>query len=70
MVTQNIEEAVLMCDRILVLGANPVHIAAEIPLCLPQPRNCLDATFHAIVEEIYFDPHLSRDRSNRWTKSS
>jgi NitT/TauT family transport system ATP-binding protein len=53
MVTHNIEEAVLMCDRILVLGTNPGHIAAEIPVSLPQPRNRLDAAFHAIVDEIY-----------------
>jgi NitT/TauT family transport system ATP-binding protein len=53
MVTHNIEEAVLMCDRILVLGANPGHIAAEIPVSLPQPRNRLDVAFRAIVDEIY-----------------
>jgi ABC-type proline/glycine betaine transport system permease subunit len=53
MVTHNIEEAVLMCDRILVLGSNPGHIAAEIRVPLPQPRNRLDATFHAIVDQIY-----------------
>jgi len=52
-VTHNIEEAVAMCDRILVLGANPGHIAAEIPVSLPQPRNRLDEGFHAIVDEIY-----------------
>ena len=53
MVTHNIEEAVLMCDRILVLGSNPGHIAAEIPVSLPQPRNRHEAAFHAIVDEIY-----------------
>jgi NitT/TauT family transport system ATP-binding protein len=53
MVTHNIEEAVLMCDRILVLGANPGHIAADIPVMLPQPRNRLDPSFRAIVDEIY-----------------
>lgn len=42
-----------MCDRILVLGANPGHIAAEIPVSLPQPRNRLDVAFRAIVDEIY-----------------
>ena len=31
MVTHNIEEAVLMCDRILVLASNPGHIAADDP---------------------------------------
>jgi NitT/TauT family transport system ATP-binding protein len=53
LVTHNIEEAVAMCDRILVLGSDPGHIAAEIPVSLPQPRNRLDEGFHAIVEEIY-----------------
>jgi NitT/TauT family transport system ATP-binding protein len=52
-VTHNIEEAVLMCDRILVLAANPGHIAAEIKVPLAQPRNRLDAAFRALVDEIY-----------------
>ena len=53
MVTHNIEEAVLMCDRILVLSSNPGRIAAEIPVSLSQPRNRLDEEFRAIVDEIY-----------------
>ena len=52
-VTHNIEEAVLMCDRILVLSSNPGRIAAEIPITLPQPRDRLDSAFRAIVDEIY-----------------
>jgi NitT/TauT family transport system ATP-binding protein len=53
LVTHNIEEAVLMCDRILVLGSNPGHIAAEIRVPLPQPRNRLEDDFHTIVDQIY-----------------
>lgn len=53
MVTHNIEEAVLMCDRILILGSNPGRIAAEIPVPLPQPRNRLDAGFRTVVDDIY-----------------
>lgn len=53
MVTHNIEEAVQMCDRIMVLGANPSHIMAEIAVPLPQPRNRLDESFHALVDNIY-----------------
>ena len=53
MVTHNIEEAVLMCDRIFVLGANPGHLAAEIGVPLPHPRNRLDAAFQGIVDQIY-----------------
>jgi NitT/TauT family transport system ATP-binding protein len=53
MVTHNIEEAVMMCDRILVLGTNPGHIAAEIQVPQPQPRNRLDVALLAIVNEVY-----------------
>ena len=53
LVTHNIEEAVAMCDRVLVLAANPGHISAELAVPLPHPRNRLDAAFHAIVDEIY-----------------
>lgn len=53
LVTHNIEEAVLMCDRILVLGSSPGHICAEVPVALPQPRDRLDAAFRAIVDQIY-----------------
>jgi NitT/TauT family transport system ATP-binding protein len=53
LVTHNIEEAVMMCDRILVLSSNPGRIAAEIPVPLVHPRNRLDAEFHTIVDEFY-----------------
>jgi len=53
LVTHNIEEAVMMCDRILVLSSNPGHIAAEIPVPLAHPRNRLDEEFHSIVDEFY-----------------
>jgi NitT/TauT family transport system ATP-binding protein len=53
LVTHNIEEAVMMCDRILVLSSNPGRIAAEIPVPLTHPRNRLDAEFHGIVDEFY-----------------
>ena len=45
LVTHNIEEAVLMCDRILVFGSNPGRILSEIKVSLPQPRNRLDQPF-------------------------
>jgi NitT/TauT family transport system ATP-binding protein len=53
LVTHNIEEAVLMCDRILVFSTNPGHIIDEIKVELPQPRNRLDAKFRDLVERIY-----------------
>jgi NitT/TauT family transport system ATP-binding protein len=36
-VTHNIEEAVILADRIFVLGANPGRIRTEITCGFPQP---------------------------------
>ena len=52
-VTHNIEEAVILADRIFVLGANPGRIRAEIPVGFPQPRDRHDPAFEALVDEIY-----------------
>ena len=52
-VTHNIEEAVLMCDRILVFSSNPGRVVAEIKVDLPQPRDRLDPAFRALVDDIY-----------------
>lgn len=52
-VTHNIEEAVLMCDRILIFGSHPGRVIGEIPVKLPQPRSRLDPSFRALVDEIY-----------------
>jgi NitT/TauT family transport system ATP-binding protein len=53
MVTHNIEEAVLMCDRILVFSSNPGRVAAEIKVEMPHPRNRLDPAFRQLVDSIY-----------------
>jgi NitT/TauT family transport system ATP-binding protein len=53
LVTHNIEEAVLMSDRILVFSSNPGRIAAEIKVDLPQPRHRLAPLFRQLVDSIY-----------------
>ena len=53
LVTHNIEEAVLMCDRILLFSTNPGRIIREIKVDLKQPRNRLDPPFRDLVEKIY-----------------
>jgi len=53
LVTHNIEEAVLMCDRVLVFASNPGRIAQEIRIDLPQPRDRADVAFRKKVDSIY-----------------
>ena len=53
MVTHNIEEAVLMCDRLVILSSNPARVAAEIAVPLTRPRNRLEEEFGKIVDEVY-----------------
>ncbi len=53
LVTHNIEEAVLMCDRILLFASNPGRIIREIAVDIKRPRNRLDPQFHDLVEKIY-----------------
>src|SRR6202046_2750679 len=55
LVTHNIEEAVLMCDRILLFSTNPGRIISEIAVDLKQPRNRLDPSFRDLVERIYVE---------------
>lgn len=53
LVTHNIEEAVLMCDRVIVFATNPGRIVNEISVDLRHPRDRLDSQFRDLVERIY-----------------
>ena len=53
LVTHNIEEAVLMSDRIVVMAKNPGRVLAEIPVTLRHPRKRQDTAFQAIVDNVY-----------------
>jgi NitT/TauT family transport system ATP-binding protein len=52
-VTHNIEEAVLLADRVLVLSSNPGRIQAELAVGLPRPRDRHSARFESLVDTIY-----------------
>ncbi|MDN0085037.1 nitrate/sulfonate/bicarbonate ABC transporter ATP-binding protein [Crenobacter sp. SG2305] len=52
-VTHNIEEAVFMCDRIVLLSSKPGRLIAEIKVPFPHPRNRLDPAFRQLVDDIY-----------------
>jgi NitT/TauT family transport system ATP-binding protein len=53
LVTHNIEEAVLLADRIIVLGKNPGHIRTDFKVQLAQPRDRKSEPFTQLVDYIY-----------------
>jgi NitT/TauT family transport system ATP-binding protein len=53
LVTHNIEEAVLLADRIIVLGRNPGHIRTDFRVQLAQPRDRKSEPFTQLVDYIY-----------------
>ncbi len=55
LVTHNIEEAVLMCDRVLLFSSNPGRVASEIRIDLPQPRDRTSPQFEQYVDQIYVE---------------
>ncbi|HEX9455343.1 MAG TPA: AAA-associated domain-containing protein [Candidatus Binatia bacterium] len=53
MVTHNIEEAVFMADRIVIMGKDPGHIVTEVAVTLHQPRHRKDTAFQSLVDQVY-----------------
>ncbi len=53
LVTHNIEEAVMLADRVVVLGSNPATIRADFRIPLVQPRDRKSASFLLYVDYIY-----------------
>ncbi|HEY7976646.1 MAG TPA: nitrate/sulfonate/bicarbonate ABC transporter ATP-binding protein [Rhizomicrobium sp.] len=66
LVTHNIEEAVLMCDRVCLFSTNPGKIVSEIPIPLRQPRDRNDPAFSALVERIYVE--MTARRAERFAQ--
>jgi ABC-type nitrate/sulfonate/bicarbonate transport system ATPase subunit len=50
-VTHNLEEAVFLADRILILSAKPARIVAELPVRLARPRDPLASEFMRLRAE-------------------
>ncbi|MGJ3522187.1 ABC transporter ATP-binding protein [Nitratidesulfovibrio sp. D1] len=51
-ITHNIEEAVYVAERILVLSNKPTRIKAEVKVDLPRPRDFMDPEFVRIREHV------------------
>lgn len=52
-VTHNIEEAVFLADRVIILGANPGRVRGEVVIDLPRPHDRTHPRFKALVDYIY-----------------
>ena len=52
-VSHNIEEAVMMADRIVILSSDPGRVRAEVRVSFPRPRNRDDAQVRALIDEVY-----------------
>jgi len=52
-VTHNIEEAIQLADRVLVLSSNPGRVKAEINIRLPRPRDRRSPEFERHVDDVY-----------------
>lgn len=53
LVSHNIEEAVLMADRIIVMDKDPGRVVTEIEVAMPQPRHRKEIHFLALVDRVY-----------------
>ena len=52
-VTHNIEEAIYLADRVVILGANPGRIRGELTVNLPRPHDRNHPRFKALVDYVY-----------------
>ena len=52
LITHDIEEALLLADKIYVLTARPATLKAEIPVPLPRPRNVTDTSLIRLKSEL------------------
>jgi NitT/TauT family transport system ATP-binding protein len=53
MVTHNIDEAVLLADRIVIMAKEPGRVVAELPVQLPHPRRSKKTAFLTLVDQVY-----------------
>ncbi len=63
LVTHNVEEAVLLADRVIIFDNNPGRIKTEIKIDLMQPRNLQNPAVAKIIDQIYLSMTAKAKRS-------
>ncbi|MEX8493222.1 nitrate/sulfonate/bicarbonate ABC transporter ATP-binding protein [Sphaerotilus sp.] len=64
-VSHNIEEAVLMADRVLVFASDPGRVRSELAISMPRPRDPDSLEVRALVDEVYALMTASAGRAAR-----
>ncbi len=67
-VSHNIQEAILMADRVLIFASDPGRVKFEMRIDLPRPRDPDSAEVRALVDEIYAVMTAGRVRSGKATE--
>ena len=64
-VSHNIEEAIMMADRVLIFASDPGRVKFEMKIDLPRPRDADSADVRALVDEIYAVMTAGRVRTGK-----
>ena len=65
LVSHNIEEAIMMADRVLIFASNPGKVRAELPINLAQPRKVESQRVRNLIDEVYGLMTVGSMRSDR-----
>ena len=68
-VSHNIEEAVVMADRVLVFSSAPGHVRDEVSVALARPRDVEDAAVRALIDNVYAVMTAGGGRQGRVTET-
>ncbi len=74
-VSHNIEEAVMMADRVLIFSSNPGRVRAELPITLSRPRQAKGPEVNKLVDTLYTEMvspsnNYSQDKNKTLTRAS
>lgn len=74
-VSHNIEEAVMMADRVLIFSSNPGRVRAELPISLSRPRQAKGSEVNQLVDTLYTEmvspsDNYSKDKNKTLTRAS
>lgn len=67
-VSHNIEEAVMMADRVLIFASDPGRVRAELPIALPHPRAVESVEVRNLIDEVYGLMTVGTSRPGRTTE--